>query len=73
MNTNRIAPLLTENGISFAASDAIANDSKEARVKDRYALIEGRFTAKNQGHGGLWSGSIEDITRMQPWEIRKAE
>src|SRR5262245_8395367 len=65
--------MLTKNGLWLAASDGVAEGSKEAQVQDRYALIEGRFTAKTQGHLGLWSGSIEDITRMQPWEIRKAK
>ncbi|HKA08570.1 MAG TPA: hypothetical protein VKD71_15030 [Gemmataceae bacterium] len=65
--------MLTKNGLWLAASDAAPEGSKEAEVKDRYALIEGRFIAKNKGHLGLWSGAIEDITRMQAWEIRKAK
>jgi hypothetical protein len=65
--------MLTKNGLWLAANDAAPEGSKEAQVKDRYALIEGRFTAKKKGHMGLWSGSIEDITRMEPWEIRKAK
>jgi hypothetical protein len=58
--------MLTKNGLWLAASVAVAEGSKEAQV-------QGRFTAKTQGHLGLWSGAIEDITRMQPWEIRKAK
>jgi hypothetical protein len=65
--------MLTKNGLWLAANDAAPEGSKEAKVKDRYALIEGRFTAKKKGHMGLWSGSIEDLTRMEPWEIRKAK
>jgi hypothetical protein len=65
--------MLTKNGLWLAANDSTPKGSKEAQVKDRYALIEGRFTAKKKGHRGLWSGSIEDITRMEPWEIRKAK
>ncbi len=65
--------MLTKNGLWLAASDAAPEGSKEAQVKDRYALIEGRFIAKNKGHLGLWSGAVEDITRMEPWEIRKAK
>jgi hypothetical protein len=65
--------MLTKNGLWLAANDTTPEGSKEAQVKDRYALIEGRFTAKKKGHRGLWSGSLEDITRMEPWEIRKAK
>ena len=65
--------MLTKNGLWLAASDTAPEGSKEAQVNDRYALIEGRFTAKKKGHRSLWSGSIEDITRMEPWEIRKTK
>jgi len=64
--------MLTKNGLWLQANDGTSDGSKEAQVKDRYALIEGRFAAKKMGHMGLWSGSIEDITRMQPWKIRNA-
>jgi hypothetical protein len=63
--------MLTKNGLWLAANDAAPEGSKEAQVQGRYALIEGRFTAKKQGHLGLWSGAIEDIARMQPWKVKK--
>ena len=66
--------MLTNNGLWLAGvAETAVEGSKEAEVKDRYALIEGRFTAKNKGHRGLWSDAIEDITRMQAWEIRKTK
>lgn len=65
--------MLTKNGLWLAADDAAPEGSKEAKVTDRYALIEGRFAAKKKGHRDLWSGSIEEITRMEPWEARNAE
>ena len=34
---------------------------------DSYALVEGTFTLKHQGHFGMWSGAITDITRCIPW------
>jgi hypothetical protein len=64
--------MLTRNGLWLAVNDAAPAGSSEAMVKDRYALIEGRFNAQSKGHRGLWSGAIENVTRMQPWEIRKA-
>lgn len=65
--------MLTKNGLWLAANDVATEGSKEAQVKDRYALIEGRFVANKKGHRSLWSGSVEDISRMEPWEIRKAK
>jgi hypothetical protein len=64
---------LTKNGLWQEVNPARAEGSKEAQVNDRYALIEGRFTAKKKGHRELWSGSIEEVTRMEPWEVRKAK
>jgi hypothetical protein len=64
---------LAKNGLWLAASDSAPEGSKEAEVNGRYALIEGRFTGKKHGHLGLWSGSIEEITRMQAWEVRRGK
>jgi hypothetical protein len=33
----------------------------------KYVLVEGRFNAKKHGHMGLWSGEIEQVSRMDPW------
>jgi hypothetical protein len=65
--------MLTRNGLWLAANDATPAGSREAQVNGRYAIIEGRFTAKKKGHKGLWSGSLEEITRMDPWEVPKAK
>ena len=35
--------------------------------QNRYVLIEGLFEGRNQGHMGLWSGAITDITRCINW------
>ncbi len=34
----------------------------------KLCLIEGIFNSKHKGHFGLWSGSVEDITRFELWE-----
>lgn len=64
---------LTKNGLWLQANDVAAPGSREAAVQNRYALIEGRFSAKETGHRGLWSGSIRDISRMEPWEFERAK
>jgi hypothetical protein len=63
--------MLTRNGLWLAANDVAPEGSKESLVNNHYALIEGQFDAKNKGHLALWSGSIDKITRMEPWNIRK--
>jgi hypothetical protein len=63
---------LTRNGLWLHASDIADEGSREAKVNNRYALVEGQFNAKMKGHRGLWSGSIDKIARMEPWPGRKA-
>ncbi len=33
----------------------------------RYVLVEGTFRADRQGHMGLWSGTLEQVTRLRAW------
>ncbi|MBE7646765.1 hypothetical protein [Tenacibaculum finnmarkense] len=41
----------------------ISND----KLNKSYVLIEGTFNMKQRGHMGLWSGEIENITRIIKW------
>lgn len=34
----------------------------------KYSLIEATFDADQEGHMGAWSGSLKEITRLDPWE-----
>ncbi|MBY0229264.1 MAG: hypothetical protein K2W96_08310 [Gemmataceae bacterium] len=63
--------LITKNGLWLAVNDGIAEGSKEAAANGRYALVEGRFRAKEKGHLGLWSGSIKEVTRLEAWSVRR--
>jgi hypothetical protein len=66
--------VLTKNGLWLKVDLATFEASTWAQVKDRYAIIEGQFSGKKKGHKGLWSGSVENIIRMEPLkEIRKNE
>ena len=62
---------LMVNGLWLAVNDGVVGGSKEEKINNRYGLIEGQFNARNRGHLGLWSGTIEKITRMEPWAIRE--
>jgi hypothetical protein len=34
----------------------------------QYMLVEGVFNAKKNGHLGMYSGTIEEILRLEAWE-----
>jgi hypothetical protein len=36
-------------------------------LTNQYVLIEGVFDGKQNGHMGLWSGTITDVTRLESW------
>lgn len=60
---------ITKNGLWL---DLEMVPSKSAAGADkRYVLVEGVFSMEEQGHFGLWSGSIKHITRIQPWPARR--
>ena len=42
-------------------------DTSEPRqdVSDTYVIVEGTFTAREQGHLGLWPGALVQITRLE--------
>jgi hypothetical protein len=66
--------MLTKNGLWLKVDLATFEASPWAQVKDRYAIIEGRFSGKEKGHKGLWSGGVENIIRMDSLkETRKAK
>ncbi len=39
-----------------------------AEPNRRYVLIEATFRASSRGHLGLWSGALEQVTRVESWE-----
>ena len=54
---------LTKNGLWLDISDAIRNS--RAEFDGKYVMVQGRFSMKDLGHMGLWSGSIQNISRFQ--------
>jgi hypothetical protein len=57
------------NGIWISLTDQQAHASK--KLSGGYVLIEGTFSAKDRGHLGMFSGSVQTITRIQSWERRR--
>jgi hypothetical protein len=60
---------VTKNSIWITPDYArLRASSKElAKFNGRYAVVEGRFNSKNGGHFGMFSGAIENVTRVRPW------
>lgn len=60
--------VITKNGLWLDASGDIVQKREE--FDQKYVLLEGVFNAKNTGHMGLWSGSIQKISRCKVWMER---
>lgn len=56
---------ITRNGLWVEVSGAMRD--RKAKLDLRYVIVEGTFDAKMKGHMGLWSGSLQDITRCDVW------
>ena len=41
--------------------------SSASTPNQRYVLVEATFRAGRAGHFGMWSGTLERVTRLQPW------
>lgn len=53
-----------KNGLWVNFAPGVLDGRKE--YSGRYVLLESTFNAENHGHMGLWSGTIEQITRALP-------
>jgi hypothetical protein len=43
------------------------------RVNLKYVILVGQFSSKDRGHMGMWSGSFNNVQRLERWrEIRNA-
>ena len=57
------------NAVWISLDDQTIRTSK--KFSGGYVLVEGIFNAKDQGHLGSFSGSIQQVTRLQSWERKK--
>ena len=57
------------------SSDALWLAVDGLKVKPPFArgwvIVEGTFNGEHRGHFGLFSGTLERITRMEAWKIRR--
>lgn len=43
-------------------------DKDTTKLDKKFLLVEGVFNATRKGHLGMYSGTIESITRLELWE-----
>lgn len=56
---------IEKNGLWLSISSADIETFR--RANDSYVIVEGTFNSDIKGHVGMWSGSIEKITKFQRW------
>ncbi|MFG6430443.1 hypothetical protein [Roseateles sp. LYH14W] len=60
---------ITKNGLWLDVEGV--RKKSAASANNRYVIVEGVFSMTDKGHLGLWSGSIQKVTRMDPWSAPK--
>ena len=60
---------VTKNGLWLDVEGV--RKKSAASANNRYVIVEGVFSMTDKGHLGLWSGSIQKVTRMDPWSAPK--
>lgn len=63
--------LLTSNGLWLDFEKVTRSLVKNAEAQPQYAIIDGVFRGGMQGHMGLWSGSLTDLTRLDFFPKKK--
>ena len=58
-----------QNGLWIDVNDDI--QKKKADFDQKYVVVEGTFNAEWKGHMGLWSGSIQKISRFESRRFRQ--
>ena len=57
------------NGIWLDPPAGFESDSGPStrRPNQQHVIVEGTFHAGRGGHFGMWSGSLDSVTRVDPW------
>lgn len=58
---------ISKNAIWVEIGQKHPENGSLSKFIDHYVLIEGAFDDKNQGHMGMMSGSLKNITRLELW------
>jgi hypothetical protein len=60
---------ISRNGIWIDLTDSQLRAWKKS--SNGYVIAEGVFTAKRKGHFGMWQGSLEQVKRLDQWNVRR--
>lgn len=60
---------ILRNGLWIEPPPGFESDSAPSRRQpnQRYAIVEATFHRGPSGHFGMWSGSLDHVTRLDPW------
>jgi hypothetical protein len=59
---------LTKNALWISVPKDMTLEQEKA-VNDQYVICTARFVAGMQGHMGMNSGALTDVTRLQVWSL----
>ena len=43
---------------------------KAEGISNQYVIVEGHFDGQQKGHMGLFSGTLSDVIRLDPWKLK---
>ena len=59
---------LYKNGVWVDLSGRSYSDA--SKLNNSYVIAVGTFDATTMGHLGLWSGTLKDVQRLSPWNVK---
>lgn len=60
---------MTSNALWIALDDKQLKASRT--LNNGYVLVEGVFSSTDKGHLGMFSGAIDQVTRLQAWKAAR--
>lgn len=60
---------ITQNSVAIELSES--QEHAWRKLNNHYVIIEGRFSSVAKGHLGARPGSLQHITRLGNWSVRK--
>ncbi|GAA4317695.1 hypothetical protein [Flaviaesturariibacter amylovorans] len=61
---------ISSNGFWVSFSDKLRRHRKVGQYSNRYVILIGTFRADRRGHMGLFSGTLENIVRLDGWDLK---
>lgn len=62
---------ILKNSVSINLSESQIHSWR--KLSGGYVIIQGRFNSVEQGHFGARSGSLQNITRLGNWSVRRSQ